>query len=96
MKSGIVRRIDDLGRIAIPKEIRKSLHIQEGDPIEISVDGGGIHLNKYTPTDEYAPLIKRLINDINSDTFFDTEEQECIVDALESAIIRIDQCVKKG
>jgi stage V sporulation protein T len=36
--TGIVRRIDDLGRVVIPKEIRKSCGIKEGDPLEISVD----------------------------------------------------------
>lgn len=36
--TGIVRRIDDLGRVVIPKEIRKSLRIQEGDPLEIFID----------------------------------------------------------
>ena len=36
--TGIVRRIDDLGRVAIPKEIRRSLRIREGDPLEIFID----------------------------------------------------------
>ena len=38
MSSGIVRRVDDLGRIVIPKEIRKTVGIYEGDPLEISVN----------------------------------------------------------
>ena len=37
--TGIVRRIDDLGRVVIPKEIRRNLHIREGEPLEIFVDG---------------------------------------------------------
>lgn len=50
MKStGIVRRIDDLGRVVIPREIRRSLHIHEGDPLEIYLDGdGGIVFKKYS------------------------------------------------
>ena len=36
--TGIIRRIDDLGRVVIPKEIRRTLHIHEGDPLEIFVD----------------------------------------------------------
>ena len=40
--TGIVRRIDDLGRIVIPKEIRRSFRIKEGDPLEIFTDAGGI------------------------------------------------------
>lgn len=48
MKStGIVRRIDDLGRVVIPKELRRTLAIREGDPLEIHVDGGRIILTKY-------------------------------------------------
>ena len=47
--TGIVRRIDDLGRIVIPKEIRRTLHIRESDPLEIFTDREGqvilIHIN---------------------------------------------------
>ena len=47
--TGIVRRIDDLGRLVIPKEIRRSLRMREGDPLEIFVDReGGIVLKKYS------------------------------------------------
>lgn len=45
--AGIVRNIDELGRIVIPKEIRKRLNIAEGDPIEIFVDGTSVILEKY-------------------------------------------------
>ncbi|GAA0774425.1 AbrB/MazE/SpoVT family DNA-binding domain-containing protein [Clostridium subterminale] len=47
---GIVRRVDDLGRIVIPKELRRSLCIEEGDPLEIYVDGNQVILKKYEPT----------------------------------------------
>lgn len=50
MKStGIVRRIDDLGRIVIPKEIRRMYGIENGDPLEINVDENGIYIQKYFP-----------------------------------------------
>ena len=45
--TGMIRRFDDLGRIVIPKEIRKALHICEGDPVAISVTDQVIHLQKY-------------------------------------------------
>lgn len=45
--TGIIRRIDDLGRIVIPKEIRKNLHIEEGDPLELFVDSDGLVLKPY-------------------------------------------------
>ena len=48
--TGIVRRIDDLGRIVIPKEIRRTLRIRESDPLEIFTDREGeIILKKYSP-----------------------------------------------
>lgn len=45
--TGIVRRVDDLGRIVIPKEIRRALHIKEGDPLEIYVDNNVVCLRNY-------------------------------------------------
>ena len=51
--TGIVRRIDDLGRVVIPKEIRRTLRIREGDPLEKFTDReGGIILKKYSPINE--------------------------------------------
>jgi AbrB family looped-hinge helix DNA binding protein len=45
--TGIVRRIDDLGRVVIPKEIRRSTKLHEGDPLEFFVEGDSIILKKY-------------------------------------------------
>lgn len=51
--TGIIRRIDDLGRIVIPKEIRKTMHIRESDPLEIFTEkDGNIILKKYSPIGE--------------------------------------------
>ena len=51
--TGIVRRIDDLGRIVVPKEIRRTLRIREGDALEIFTDREGeIILKKYSPLGE--------------------------------------------
>ncbi len=47
LSTGIVRRVDELGRIVIPKEMRRSLGIDQKDPIEISVEGSSIVLQKY-------------------------------------------------
>jgi AbrB family transcriptional regulator, stage V sporulation protein T len=53
--TGIVRRIDDLGRVVIPKEIRRTLRIREGDPLEIFVDRDGeVILKKYSPISELS------------------------------------------
>ncbi|MBU3196903.1 stage V sporulation protein T [Clostridium algidicarnis] len=70
--TGIVRRIDDLGRVVIPKEIRRTLRIREGDPLEIFTDReGGVILKKYSPigelgdfSKEYADSLQQSIGNI--------------------------------
>ena len=58
--TGIVRRIDDLGRVVVPKEIRKTLRIREGDPLEIFTDREGeIILKKYSPMGEMSSFAKQ-------------------------------------
>ena len=55
--TGIVRRIDDLGRVVIPKEIRRTMRIREGDPLEIFTDSDGeVVFKKYSPVGEMAPF----------------------------------------
>lgn len=63
MKStGIVRKVDDLGRIVIPKELRRTLAINESDPVEIYVEGEQIILKKYQPTCIFCGEGKDVIN----------------------------------
>lgn len=50
--TGIVRRIDPLGRIVLPKELRDTRNLQEGTPLEIFIDGKDIVLRRYEPQDE--------------------------------------------
>mgnify|MGYP003365404115 CR=1 FL=1 len=58
--TGIVRRIDDLGRVVIPKEIRRTLHIKEGDQLEIYTDNdGGVTFKKYVSDDTRVEMIMR-------------------------------------
>ena len=53
--TGIVRRIDDLGRVVIPKEIRRTMRIREGDPLEIYTDTDGkLIFTKYSPIVELS------------------------------------------
>ena len=67
--TGIVRRIDDLGRVVIPKEIRRTLRIREGDPLEIFTDrDGGVILKKYSPISELAEFSKEYAESINQVT----------------------------
>ena len=60
--TGIVRRIDDLGRVVIPKEIRRTLRIKEGTPLEIFTDREGeIILKKYSPIGELSIFAKEYV-----------------------------------
>ena len=71
--TGIVRRIDDLGRVVIPKEIRRTLRIREGDPLEIFTDAqGGVIFRKYSPVGElstfaaeYAEVLHHTANPVS-------------------------------
>lgn len=75
--TGIVRRIDDLGRVVIPKEIRRTLRIREGDPLEIFVDREGeVILKKYSPIRELGEFAKEY-----ADSLFEaTGHITCITD----------------
>lgn len=67
--TGVVRRIDDLGRVVIPKEIRKTLRIKEGDPLEIFTDReGGIILKKYSPIGELTEFASEYAETLSKTT----------------------------
>ena len=63
MKStGIVRRVDELGRVVIPKELRRTLGIDNGDPMEIFMDGDKIILRKYEPACIFCGNAENTVN----------------------------------
>lgn len=67
--TGIVRRIDDLGRVVIPKEIRRTLRIKEGDPLEIFTDREGeVILKKYSPIGELGKFAKEFAESLAQTT----------------------------
>lgn len=63
--TGVVRRIDDLGRIVIPKEIRRNLRIRDGESLEIFVEDEMIALKKYSSMNDLNDICKDLVNTIN-------------------------------
>ena len=67
-KSGITRRIDELGRIVVPKEIRYNLGIRDGEPLEIFVEDNGILIKKYSKIDNIKDITKNYINIISDIT----------------------------
>ncbi len=67
--TGIVRRIDDLGRVVIPKEIRRTLRIREGDPLEIFTDREGqVILKKYSPIGELNEFASEYCQSLHDNT----------------------------
>jgi len=67
--TGVVRRIDDLGRVVIPKEIRKVLRIKEGDPLEIFTDQNGeVVLKKYSPIGELSEFAGEYVETLSKTT----------------------------
>ena len=63
--TGIVRRIDDLGRVVIPKEIRRTMRIREGDPLEIYTDREGeVIFKKYSPVGELEPFAAQICESV--------------------------------
>ncbi len=64
--TGIVRRIDDLGRVVIPKEIRRTMRIREGDPLEIYTDRDGeVIFKKYSPIGEISQFAAQYAETLN-------------------------------
>ena len=67
--TGIVRRVDDLGRIVIPKEIRRTLKIREGDPLEIYTEkDGGVIFRKYSPMGDMQEFAAQICESIGTNT----------------------------
>ena len=67
--TGIVRRVDDLGRIVIPKEIRRTLKIREGDPLEIYTEkDGGVIFRKYSPMGDLQDFATQICEAIGDNT----------------------------
>ena len=69
--TGIVRRIDDLGRVVIPKEIRRTMRIREGDPLEIYTDADGeVIFKKYSPIGEISVMSEKYAEVLSKCTAF--------------------------
>jgi AbrB family looped-hinge helix DNA binding protein len=84
--TGIVRRIDGLGRIVLPKEIRKSFGMAENDPVEIFTDKHTIVLRKYNPSCDYAERIRPIRENIAGDSRMDEATKTAALAALDKAM----------
>ena len=98
--TGIVRRIDDLGRIVIPKEIRRTLRIKEGDPLEIYTDREGeVIFKKYSPIGElqnFATEYADTLQKTSSMPIFICDRDEVIAVSGASKKEYLDRKISKG
>lgn len=91
--TGVVRRIDDLGRVVIPKEIRRTLRIREGSPLEIFTDRDGeIILKRYSPINEVSDFAQEYVESLHESTghvafIFDDEEVVAVSGAPKKALL---------
>lgn len=85
--TGIIRRIDDLGRVVIPKEIRRNCNIREGEPLEIFLQDGGVVFKKYLPNCR-DNLVTALRN--AADYYDDYEDDRAIAGQLRKIAQEID------
>lgn len=85
--TGIIRRIDDLGRVVIPKEIRRNCNIREGEPLEIFLQDGGVVFKKYN-LDYRDELTNTLRN--AADYYDDYEDDRAIAGQLRKIAQEID------
>ena len=85
--TGIVRRIDDLGRVVIPKEIRRACNIREGDPLEIFLQDGAVTFKKYNPT--YRDDLMTILQDA-ADYYDSYEDDRATAEQLRKIAKEID------
>ena len=91
MKStGVVRRVDDLGRIVIPKEIRKNLKIKDGESLEIFVDDNAVILKKYSYMSDLHDIAQNC-----SDSFYDVVSNDILITDLNKVIAASGTLKKK-
>lgn len=93
--TGIVRKVDELGRIVLPIELRRVLHIDIKDPVEIFVDEDFIMLRKYQPALGLQNSISNLLSDVAmSKELMSAEEKEAAAE-LEAALEKFKAAAKK-
>lgn len=88
--TGVVRRIDELGRIVVPKEIRRVLRIREGDSLEISADTDAITLKKYSLVESINNFICQYVDALNA-----SSKKEIIITDMEK-VLAVSRGFKKS
>lgn len=89
--TGIIRRVDDLGRVVITKEVRRRLRIKEGDPLELFLEDDKIIFRKYDITSD----VKQLLSDAESCIRFEADLPTEITNALLSKLKEMQEILSK-
>lgn len=87
METGIIRRIDDLGRVVIPKEMRKTLRIKEGDPLEIFTNKEELVFKKYSPIESVGELTELVAKGLENIC-----EKTCVITDTDKIIYASSKC----
>lgn len=89
--SGIIRRVDDLGRIVLPKDIRRQLQVFEGDPMEIELVAGGVMLRKYCPEAKVRDQLRLLDSIIEDENSLSMEEIQQLREHVTRMLLILDK-----
>lgn len=86
--TGIIRKIDDLGRIVVPKEIRRKIKVNEGDQVEISLSKDGIiNIKKYLPLGDKYEMLQDLVDTLSKNLGFKiaiTDKEKVIISSFKN------------
>lgn len=84
--TGIVRRVDDLGRVVIPKEIRRTLRIKEGEPMELFIEDDGVVFKKYDVSASSREVIEKAISFVFDDDEMNFNQRQAAISKLKEAL----------
>ena len=91
--AGIVRRVDDLGRVVIPKEIRRSLGIREGEPLEIYLENDAVVFRRYSfRLSEEVKRLGELVEANYNGSAANCEKLSGILDAIYEMVLADEEC----
>ena len=84
--TGIVRRVDDLGRVVIPKEIRRTLRIKEGAPMELFIEDDSVIFKKYDVSASSKEVIEKAVSFVFDDDEMNFNQRQAAISKLKEAL----------
>lgn len=93
-EKGVIRRVDDLGRVVIPKEFRESLGLSDGLPVEILNRGDSVVIRPYPVDGEIHPYLKNLERAVEKQSWMDGEDKARILEMVKKLGSEIDESAR--